>query len=521
MYNTLNEDLRKSFDEAIRAPSEDIARAILAKSGVFPGADDLQKSITTSTGLVGYDLQAPAKNLYPTLTPLRNRMPRVKGKTGTATNWKIVKSVNGGAGNGSPWVPEGSRGPSVSYTTDTGVASYVTFGAEDDVSFEGVSAAAGFEDVMATMGMRLMQRTMMMEEIAILGGNNSVTLAKPTTPTLSASGTGATLPGAPSTYYVSVVAMTMEGYKNSSLAVGIKTSTSVTPAGGIDSNYTLQLGSSVPSDAQTQAITLGEHLLCTVPAVDGAVAYAWFVGLTGAQKLEAITTVNSLKISAPLTGSARQTLATVAADSGDHSKNSIAFDGLLTTGMVSANGGYIKTFATGTAGVGTLLTSSGRGSVNEIDDMLQDRFDLYRVSPTVIYTSSQEAKNITNKVLSTGSAPLLNYFQDPKAGEYKIAAGGCIEYYYNPFAVDGGTKIPLKIHPDLPSGTIMAYTENLPAQYQSNNVPNVAEMHERDPYYQILWPITTRKRSTGVYCSAVLACYFPQGIGILRNIANG
>jgi hypothetical protein len=168
-----------------------------------------------------------------------------------------------------------------------------------------------------------------------------------------------------------------------------------------------------------------------------------------------------------------------------------------------------------------VLTSSGRGSVTEIDDLLQDRFDLYKISPTALYVSSQEAKNITNKVLSTGSAPLLNYFQDPRAGEYRIAAGGVIEFYYNPFAVDGGTKIPLRIHPDLPAGTILALTETLPAHYQSNNVPNVVEMRERDPYYQILWPTTTRKRSTGVYCSAVMACYFPQGLGVITNISNG
>ena len=38
---------------------------------------DLQKSVTTSTGLAFYDLQGPAKNLYPTVTKLRNMTPRV------------------------------------------------------------------------------------------------------------------------------------------------------------------------------------------------------------------------------------------------------------------------------------------------------------------------------------------------------------------------------------------------------------------------------------------------------------
>ena len=36
----------------------------------------LAKSISTATGLLAYDLQASAKNLYPFVTPLRNIVPR-------------------------------------------------------------------------------------------------------------------------------------------------------------------------------------------------------------------------------------------------------------------------------------------------------------------------------------------------------------------------------------------------------------------------------------------------------------
>jgi hypothetical protein len=61
----------------------------------------------------------------------------------------------------------------------------------------------------------------------------------------------------------------------------------------------------------------------------------------------------------------------------------------------------VKYLATGTAGTGTPLTSSGRGSVTEIDQMLQTMWDTYQVSPSVLYVNSQELKNITNKVLSS------------------------------------------------------------------------------------------------------------------------
>lgn len=507
------DELRKAFDEAIRNPSEDIARTILAQSGVT--GDDMQKSISLSTGLVGYDLQAPAKNLYPVLTPIRNVLPRVPGKTGTATNWRVVKAITGSGYNNSPWVPEGKRAGVMSYTEEDKAAAYRTLGEEDDITFEAISAAWGFEDLMATMGMRLLQKTFMKEEAAILAGNYSTTLSVPATPTVGVTGTGGTIPGSPTTYYVSVVALTLEGYLNSSLTNGVATVSAVTGADG--DSFNVYGGSSAPTVTPgSVSLTTGDNLTATVTPVDGAVAYAWYVGTTGAQRLEAITTINSVYLSS-LAGT-HQLLSAV---SGDHSKNTTAFDGLLTTALITANGSSLATLATGTAGTGTVLTSSGRGSVDQIDARLVDMWETSRLSPSVIYVNAQEARNITNKVLNTGSAPLLNYFQNPKDGEYRIAAGGVIEYYYNPYAVDGGTKIPIKIHPYMAPGTIFMYAERLPAHYQSNNVPNVAEMHVLEDYRQIVWPLKTRKRQTGVYARETLAVYFPPAMSVIRNIGNG
>ena len=55
------DDVRKSVVDSLSNPSEDIARHVLAMAGANP--DRIEKAITTGTGLVAYDLQAPAKNL--------------------------------------------------------------------------------------------------------------------------------------------------------------------------------------------------------------------------------------------------------------------------------------------------------------------------------------------------------------------------------------------------------------------------------------------------------------------------
>jgi hypothetical protein len=485
----------------------------LLKSTLATPNEALAKSITQATGLVAFDLQAPAKNLYPVLTPLRNRLPRVPGNGGLATNWKVVQAIVGSGYNSMPWVPEGQRSARMSYQTANKAATYVTIGEEDQVSYEAISASQGFEDVAAKMSMRLLQKMMLKEEDALLGGNQSLALGTPGTPTLSAAGVGATLPAA--TYSVIVVALTYEGFRNATLATGVATSQTITGADG--QTFVLSGGSSNKSAAATQAVTLGQTLSCSVTPITGAVGYAWYTGTAGAEKLEKITTINSVTFTAPLAGTGQAATAVTA----DNSRNvNLAFDGFLTWGLNSANGGYVNTLATGTPGTGTFLTSSGRGSVNEIDTMLQSMWDNYKLSPTVIWVNSQEQKNITNKVLSNATGPLVRY--DTKGDDgYELTASGVIANYFNPFALDGGKKIPIKIHPTLQPGTIIGHCEDLPAQYQSNEVPNVAEVHVRRDYYQIDWPLRTRQQEKGVYAEEVLAVYAPFAFGVINNIANG
>ena len=202
----------------------------LLKGALAQPNDTLAKSISTATGLLAYDLQASAKNLYPFVTPIRNVMPRVGGGTGSATNWRQVNAIIGSGFDAMGWVPEGQRSGQMSYSTSNKSATYVTIGEEDAATFEAISAGRQFEDIQARMTFRLLQKMMLKEEMAILAGNASLTLGTPATPTLSASGSGATLPSG--TYFVKVVGLTIEGYQNSTVLNGVATSKSVTGADG-------------------------------------------------------------------------------------------------------------------------------------------------------------------------------------------------------------------------------------------------------------------------------------------------
>jgi hypothetical protein len=476
----------------------------------------LHKGVTISTGLTFYDLMAPSKNIYPVITPLRNSIPRVRRiNASDAARWRQVTSLIGSGYDAMGWVPEGQRSGTMSYTTAQKSASYVTIGEEDYLTFEAEAAAQGLEDENSMVTLRLLQKMMRKEEIGLLAGNASLALGTPSAPVLTAGGSGATLPTA--TYSVIVVALTLEGWKNASLSGGVSTSKTITGADG--KTFVLNGGSSNKSSNATQAITLGQTLSASVTAIQGAVAYAWFVGPAGSETLQAISTLNSATFSATL-ASARQAATAV---TGDSSANpNYAFDGLLTQSLNPSNLGYVNTLATGTPGTGTTLTASGRGSIVEIDTMLQSMWDNYRISPTVLYVNSQELKNITNKVLGTGTSSLLRYDAPASGGTpYSVMAGGTIEFYFNTFASDGGTKMPIKVHPDMPPGTLIAYAEHLPEWYQNNEVPNVAEVLTRRDYYRVDWPPRTRQREYGVYAEEVLAVYATFGLGVITNIANG
>src|ERR1700733_7658974 len=249
--------------------------ALTTQETVVLMKESLAKNVPVSTGLTAYDLQAPAKNLYPTITPLRNSLPRVaRLNPGDAAHWRSIFGTTGSGFDAMGWVPEGQRSASMSYQAVLNTAPYLTLGEEDTVTFEAEAAAQGFEDINATATLRILQKTMRKEEHALMGGNTSLALGTPGAPTLTASGTGATLPSA--TYSVIVVGLTFEGYSNSSLAGGISTTKTIT---GNDGNtYSLNGGSSMRSANVTQAVTLGQTLFTTGPLVNGAVAYAWFVG---------------------------------------------------------------------------------------------------------------------------------------------------------------------------------------------------------------------------------------------------
>jgi hypothetical protein len=478
--------------------------------------DALAKAFTMSgtatSGLTYYDLEAPAKTLYPVITPLRNRIPRVTGGAGIQANWRAITAINNArAGAG---ISEGNRGAVIGTTVADYLAAFKGIGLDDYVTFEAEWAGRKFDDVKARAVEGLLRSLMIAEEEIILGGNNGIALGTTPTPAVADVTTGGTLAAA-TTYNVYCVALTLDGFLSSSVAGGVPVSATRTLADGTTEAYNKGSGqkSSVGSVTTASDGNATHCLRCTVTAVNGAVAYAWFWGTSGNELLGAITTINSLLATAVAGGT--QNISTM--PSADKSQNSLVYDGLLSQIMKTASGAYVATQATGTGGVGTPLTAGTDGEITEIETALKWFWDNLKLSPTDIFVSSQEQKNITTKIL-TGSASMAQRFVF-QAQQGAIAGGVMVSGYLNRYAMGGAQEIPIRLHPYMPAGTMMFFTDQLP--YPLSNVSSLIRMLCRQDYYQIEWPIQTRKYEYGVYADEVLQNYFPPAFGVIRNIANG
>jgi hypothetical protein len=492
--------------------NQTIALAKAALSNPITVDDDLIKAFTESgvatQGITAYDLQSPALNLYPVLTPLRNSIPRVTGGKGIQANWKAVTGIN--VNQVSLGLGQGNRGGVMATSTADYMAAFRGLGLDDYVTFEADYAAEGFQDVKALASLGLLRSVMLGEEKVLLGGNSSYALGTTPQPTVVASNAGGTL--AAQTWSVICVALTMDGFTTASIANGIRGL--VTRTNADQSVDTYGGGSARQSLAATGVVGAGGmgSLTSTVASLEGASAYAWFWGAQGAEVLGAITTINSISITAPASGT--QTAASLGAN--DNSTNQLIFDGLLT--QVLKNGaGYFSAQPTGAAGQGTPLTADNDGGIVEINNALQWFWDDYRLSPDKIWVSSQEQKNINRKIMQAGGNAAQRFVFSTDQGNVK--GGVMVRSYLNPFSMDGAQEIPIKIHPNLPPGTIQFDCDEIP--YSLSGVATLKRLLCRRDYYQIEWPIKSRKREYGVYFDGVLQNFFPPATGTITNIANG
>jgi hypothetical protein len=491
-----------------------------------------QQPTSAVTGLATYNLEAPAKLLYPVLSPLRNEIPRVVGQPGIQANWRAITGINTTKVHAG--VGEGERGGVITHTTSPYYAAFKQFTLDDNVTFEAQWASKNFDDAKARATEGLLQAMMIQEEASILGGNASInytgsgspgtgTCTTPTVALVTDSDNSLTN----GTCKVKCVALGFRGYWN---LAGMNLGTVGSDFGVVldpnDYAYVTKTNADASVDyiegniskvsAESSGVTVDsshKSVKAYVTATPGAFGYAWYVSVNGGNfYLHSITKINS----ALFTADPSTTIQPGSNLSTNRSTCTYDFDGLLSIALTTGSGAYVKALATGTPGTGTKLTTNNAGGISEIDDMCIDRYNLYRLSVDEIWCNAQQMLDMNRLIIKNGGAPLIRFNLDGANPSPMIDAGTVIGSLMNPVT---GTKMRLRVHPLMPNGCIMGKCNQIP--YKLSGINDVQRMLLRQDYAAVEWPLRTKRWEFSVYFDGVLQHYFPPALSVIFNIAAG
>lgn len=456
----------------------------------------LSKAIDTGVGLVGYSLEAPARQLVPFLSPLRNIIPRKVSPTGTSTHWKAITSI---VPQGKATALEGTRGTSMSYTVEDKMAAFKVLGLQDAVTFEAEAAGRNFQDVKATASTNLLLSLMQEEERYILGGN-STSLGTVATPT-STEVTDADSTLTAVKHYVQVAALTLvaanrvvNNQQTANLVLGVQATDSSGSAisGAIDGVTAASTALEVTPSAT------GKGLQLSVTPVKGALAYAWFVATSSSTTLQAVTTNSTFYLNKLVSGGS-------AAPTADGSGDANSFDGIIP--QIIAGGGIYKDMAN------AQLTAVD-GGIGELDEINSILFNKFKNGATRYLVSEQLAKDITSAIVKNNGAPTLfvgNTEKNDITGNYMV------KRYVNKSY--GGQNISIEVHPWLPNGTMVVMCDRVP--YPNANISSVLEMECGYDYRQLEYARTSPKYEFEIRAYEALKHYFPACQAILTNVKAG
>ena len=468
----------------------------------------LTTGVTSSTGIFGVDL-AELVSLVPVNSPFRDSLPRKMAEQGAKNaTWRALLNVN--SQQPRPTAAFDAAAPQVKVSEQDVFAPYAVYGAGYTVTEDSVALARGYADAKAIAIANALNQWKISEDKLAIGGCN-FNLARPAAPTLAQTDTGGSI-AASTTVYVAVAARTGSGYFW---------------GGNSRANSANVATSSVA--ASTHTVT------ATVAAVRGAVAYDWFQSANGSTwYYYTTTTVNKVTMtsvivadqtvpSLPAMSTATPTVNT-AADNGSGQANE--FNGLIASLAGDYGTSGIVTPGTGTSSGaifqssdGSALTLSG-GSISELDAFCLSLYNSARVSPDVFMLSSQEAVNISQKVLGSNSATTFLSVDD-NTGRANATAGGYVGTYVN--RADAGKLVKLESHPHVPPGTIVAVTKRNP--YPTTAITNTIEMRlQRDAYEYVYGSdrASGGPREDGeVRAMTTFVNRGPCLMGVIQNIANG
>ncbi len=385
---------------------------------------DTTRAITTASGLIGYELEAPAKVVVPVITPLVNMIPRRKGMGIDVVHWKAITSFDTQRNWGT--LADGATPGQVTYQVAPMQNTLQTIALMNQVSFQAQWRGRSLEaDVRARRTAELLYQLKIQEERWLLQASAYVMV--PPAPVLAPAATGGTV--AAGTYWVKVTAKNAQGETLGSSAAKIVTTGSTstititifTVPNATQYNVYIASGATYPGDAAAwlQAGISGAN--APQPAIGATVTLSDGVTMLPSGEVQPGYIAVTLTAPPATSGTALSSVASNTAKTFvDGSGNLLMWDGIISQALLNtsqANG------ATLGAQVAQPAAANGILALSDIDNLLAAMYLQAAGDPDYLVMNPLDNIKLTNLVVGAGQ---LRYVVT--AGEGDEQAGLTAQY---------------------------------------------------------------------------------------------
>lgn len=497
VFKSMSPDFARRFSAfGVQSPQNQLLAKLFGELEQMLGKN-FTTTVPLSTGIAPVNLRAPSRLLYPSYSPLRNKISRTQGM-GLNLQQKLMTGIAGsqtGSSGGSPVdisIPELVSGgssmanwplnlpPSAGQDMVDTVVPYRFAGLTESVSWLAEFSSQGFEDLVALANLVLLQKFQLGEEYSLMCATSTV-LAAPSAPTVTVrtANSGETaLSGSITDNKVDVKVTACNWY-----------------------------GESAPSAVSVaSSVTSGTHVVdVQIAPVAGALWYNIYqtVGTTPGTYYQFATKVGGRNYT--LQGAVLTSGTGIpAADTGTYATTRM--EGLIPviaghsqgSGQVYPSGwqgGYINLTAGDTLGISVLNTAlqgvyNGSGAFRaDPAELIGEASDIMRLSDDIV-----QAGNATNYRLHISSADANG-----------VRAGAAVSEFINPMT---RSIVRIVVHPWWSQGQIIGMTYQLPNPM--SRVPVAWEMNMVQDYLSITWPVIDATYRSSMFTYGALSANAPQ-----------
>ncbi len=475
---------------------------------------DTTRAITTASGLIGYELEAPAKVVVPVITPLVNMIPRRKGSGIDVVHWKAITSFDTARNWGT--LADGGTPSQVTYSVAAMQNTLQTISLMNQVSFQAQWRGRSLEaDVRARRTAELLYQLKITEERWLLGA--SAYLMTPPAPLVTTATTGGTV--AAGTYWVQVTAKNAQGESLPSAATKIVTTGTTstitiviyTVPNATQYNVYIGSGASQPANGamylqagQSGANAAQPNIGATVTLADGVTTMPSGEVQPGYIGVPQIT-------APPATGTANPPAANTAKTFVDGSGNVLMWDGIIAQALNNTGTGNGATLG---AQVAQTTKSDGTLQLNDIDNLLAAMYLQAAGDPDYVIMNPLDNVKLTNLVVGAGQ---LRYVVQSTAGDQgDLTAQYRVTRYLNKST---GKEMPIILDRYCPQGHMVFLPLSIP--YPVPEISNAIEVETNQEYWGVDFAITDSNFKFADYVDETCKVYFLGGLGVLRGIYPG